>query len=535
MRLSRQTAVSFLAAALLLTAAGAALSAKPPNILWLSIEDTGRQVQPYDAYARTPNIARLAREGAAFLNAFSHSPVCAPTRSGIVTGMYPTSIGTHHMRSDMVPPPFVKAFPEYLRRLGYYTTNNSKTDYNFPAPTSAWDESGRNAHWKNRPDKEQPFFAVFNYGRSHEGSVRRQFAARGADPANGIHDAAKLILPPYYPDTPKVREAWAAYYDAVTQTDRTIGEMLRELEDAGITEETVVVFWGDHGVGLARGKRWLYDSGVRVPLIARWPGKIEPGSVRADFVQFLDLAPTMIAVAGGEPPGHMHGRVILGENQGPEPEYLYHARDRMDERYDMIRAVRNKRYLYLRNFESHKPWVQFMRTPSQGPIYQELGRLKREGGLDRQTGAFMGDTKPFEELYDTVADPHQVRNLVADGGYAAVLEELRGELTAWMQRTGDRGLIPEPELYRAMYPRGGRETMPQPQAEKSARTDGSLEIAIRSSAAGASLVYRIAGETESDRWLLYRRPVILKKGQTLHAAAVRLGYNDSPAVSISNP
>ena len=386
MRLSRaiplQTGTSFplVAAALLLPAAGVVGAAKPPNILWLSIEDTGQQVRPYDAYARTPNIARLAREGVTFLNAFSHSPVCAPTRSGIVTGMYPTAIGTHHMRSDMVPPPFVKAFPEYLRRLGYYTTNNSKTDYNFPAPITAWDESGRSAHWKNRPDKNQPFFAVFNYGSSHEGSVRRQFAARRADPANRIHDAAKLALPPYYPDTPKVREAWAAYYDVVTQTDRTIGEMLQELKDAGIAEETLVVFWGDHGVGLARGKRWLYDSGVRVPLIARWPGKIEPGAVRADFVQFLDLAPTMIAAAGGEPPGHMHGRVILGDNQGPEPQYLYHARDRMDERYDMIRAVRNKRYLYLRNFESHKPWVQFMRTPSQGPIYQELGRLKREGG-----------------------------------------------------------------------------------------------------------------------------------------------------------
>ena len=542
MRLSRaiplQAGTSFplVAALLLLPAAGVVGAAKPPNILWLSIEDTGQQVRPYDAYARTPNIARLAREGVTFLNAFSHSPVCAPTRSGIVTGMYPTAIGTHHMRSDMVPPPFVKAFPEYLRRLGYYTTNNSKTDYNFPAPITAWDESGRSAHWKNRPDKNQPFFAVFNYGSSHEGSVRRQFAARRADPANRIHDAAKLALPAYYPDTPKVREAWAAYYDVVTQTDRTIGEMLQELEDAGIAEETLVVFWGDHGVGLARGKRWLYDSGVRVPLIARWPGKIEPGAVRADFVQFLDLAPTMIAAAGGEPPGHMHGRVILGDNQGPEPQYLYHARDRMDERYDMIRAVRNKRYLYLRNFESHKPWVQFMRTPSQGPIYQELGRLKREGGLDRLTGIFMGDTKPFEELYDTVADPYQVRNLAADGRYVEVLEELRNELIAWMKRTGDRGLLPEPELYRAMYPGGERETVPPPAAEKLPGRNGSVKIKLSAAAEGASLAYRIRGDgAESERWLLYRQPVLLEKGRTLRAIAARLGYNDSPAVTISNP
>ncbi len=514
----------------------AADGAKTPNILWLSIEDTGQQVRPYDAYAKTPNIARLAREGVTFLNAFSHSPVCAPTRSGIITGMYPTSIGTHHMRSDMVPPPFVKAFPEYLRRLGYYTSNNSKTDYNFPVPITAWDESGRRAHWKNRPDKSQPFFAVFNYGSSHEGSVRRRFAARAADPAERTRDAAKLILPPYYPDTPKVREAWAAYYDVVTQTDRTIGEKLQELEDAGIAEETLVVFWGDHGVGLARGKRWLYDSGVRVPLIARWPGKIEPATVRADFVQFLDLAPTMIAAAGGEPPAHMHGRVILGEKQGPEPEYIHHARDRMDERYDMIRAVRNKRYLYLRNFESHKPWVQFMRTPSQGPIYQELGRLKREGGLDRLTGAFMGGAKPFEELYDTVADPHQVRNLAADNSYAAVLRELRNELLSWMKRTNDRGLIPEPELYRAMYPQGERETVPAPQAEKLPASNGAVKVALHTGFAGASLTYRLgSGGGQAGRWLLYREPVLLEKGRTLQAAAARLGFNDSPAVTVSNP
>ncbi len=264
------------------------LQAKPPNILWLSIEDTGQQVEPYDVYARTPNIALLAREGVTFLEAYSHSPVCAPTRSGIITGMYPTSIGTHHMRSRMVPPPFVRAFPEYLRELGYYTTNNSKTDYNFPVPITAWDDSSRTAHWKNRPDPDQPFFAVFNFGSSHEGSVRRQHAARAKDRDAAIHDASRLPLPPYYPDTAKAREAWAAYYDVVTITDLTIGEMLRELEEAGLADDTLVVFWGDHGAGLARAKRWVYDSGLKVPLIMRWPGKIEPGAVRADLVQFLD-------------------------------------------------------------------------------------------------------------------------------------------------------------------------------------------------------------------------------------------------------
>ncbi len=515
-----------------------ALEAKPPNILWLSIEDTGQQVEPYDAHARTPNIARLARQGLTFLEAYSHSPVCAPTRSGIITGMYPTAIGTHHMRSRMLPPPFVKAFPEYLRRLGYYTTNNSKTDYNFPVPLTAWDDSSKTAHWKNRPDPDQPFFSVFNFGSSHEGSVRRQFAARTADPSVAIHDAAKLPLPPYYPDTPKAREAWAAYYDVVTMTDRTIGEMLAELAEAGLADETLVVFWGDHGAGLARAKRWIYDSGLKVPLIMRWPGHIEPGTRRSDFVQFLDLAPTMIAAAGGEVPGHMHGRVLIGDRRGPEPEHLYHGRDRMDERYDMIRGVRNRRFLYVRNFESHRPWVQFMRTPSQGPIYQELGRLKLAGGLGPLAARFMQDSKPFEELYDVIADPHQVFNLAADPAYAGQLGQLREELADWMRRMDDKGLVPEPELYRRMFENEDGGVTAAPLLTKRSGPGGSLTVAVEARTEGASLAYRIvprgAETPPREGWLLYTGEVRLEPGESLEVVASRLGLADSPAVRLGN-
>lgn len=513
------------------------LSATRPNILWLSIEDTGQQVAPYDAYALTPNIARLAREGVTFLEAFSHSPVCAPTRSGIITGMYPTALGTHHMRSRMVPPPYVKAFPEYLRAMGYYTTNNSKTDYNFPVPLTAWDDSSRTAHWKNRPDPDQPFFAVFNLGSSHEGSVRRQYQARSKDPSAGIHDASHLPLPPYYPDTPKVREAWAAYYDVITKTDASIGELLRELEDAGLADKTLVVFWGDHGAGLARAKRWTYDSGLKVPLIMRWPGRIEPGTQRPDLVQFLDLAPTMIAVAGGEPPQHLHGRVILGERQGPEPDYLFHGRDRMDERYDMIRGVRNRRYLYVRNFESHRPWVQFMRTPSQGPIYQELTRLKHSGGLSPLAAHFMQDTKPLEELYDVVADPHQVFNLASDLRYGDTLRMLREELRDWMRRTDDKGLVPEPELYRRMFENESDAATQPPGLSKTRLDDGSLRVELHAKTEGSSIAYRIlaphGGRTEGH-WQLYTRKVTLGKGQKLEAVACRLGFEASPPVSVAN-
>ncbi len=536
-KLSRAAAVAGLAAAALVAAAQPPAEGKPPNILWLSIEDTGQQVEPYDRYASTPNIARLAREGVTFLEAYSHSPVCAPTRSGIITGMYPTAIGTHHMRSRMAPPPHVRAFPQYLRELGYYTTNNSKTDYNFSVPATAWDDSSRTAHWRNRPDPDQPFFAVFNFGSSHEGSVRRQFEARSRDRSAAIHDAAQLPLPPYYPDTPKVREAWAAYYDVITITDRTIGEMLDELDEAGLADETLVVFWGDHGAGLARAKRWLYDSGLKVPLMMRWPGRIEPGTKRADLVQFLDLAPTMISAAGGTPPAHLHGRVLLGEDRGPEPEYLFHGRDRMDERYDMIRAVRNRQFLYVRNFESHRPWVQFMRTPSQGPVYQELERLKRSNALAPLVAPFMRDSKSFEELYDVVADPHQVFNLAGDSRYADRLQSLRSELRAWMVRMDDQGLVPEPELYRRMFPNeDGARTRP-PVAESSPSEQGSTLVKLTPATEGAAIVYRILSDprtADEVGWRVYTQPVRVPAGMTLEAVASRLGYANSEAVTVTN-
>lgn len=505
-------------------------SAERPNIVWISIEDTGQEVAPYDPLAFTPHIARLATEGATFLNAFSHSPVCAPTRAGIITGMYPTSIGLHHMRMRAAPPPHVKTFPEYVRAAGYYATNNSKTDYNFYAPSITWDDSGDEAHWKNRPDLDQPFFAVFNLTSTHESRIPRQLAARMANPANRIHDATRLILPPYYPDTAKAREAWAAYYDIITATDRRVGELLQEIDDAGLRDNTVVFFWGDHGVGLARGKRWLYDSGVKVPLIIRWPGVVEPDSVRVDLAQFLDLAPTVLAIAGVERPEHLHGRVLAGPEQEAAPERLFHARDRMDERYDMIRAVRTDRYKYIRNFESHKPWVQFMRTPSRGPLYQELGRLKSSGGLDALTAPFMADSKPYEELYDTLVDPYEMHNLAERPSYQALLEKMRGELIEWMVEMNDQGLVPEPEINRGMFPNNRKERAQPPTVSQRANPGGGSTVSL-GSPEGASIAYTF-DPGEDARWLVYSQPLKLSGDEKLRARAVRLGYDDSEEVHI---
>ncbi len=374
--------------ALLLAARGATLAdeAARPNILWVSCEDTGPEMGCYgDAYAVTPNIDRLASQGVRFTNAFSHSGVCAPTRSGIITGMYPTTIGTHGMRSNGVPPAYVKCFTEYLRAAGYYCTNDNKTDYNFAAPVTAWDDNRRGAHWRNRPRKDQPFFAVVNITSSHESQIRQPEAQYrkliATFEPEEIHDPEKATLPPYYPDAPVVRKDWARYYDIVTGMDKTVGQVLQDLEDDGLADKTIVFFWGDHGRGLPRGKRWLYDSGIHVPLIVRWPGVIEPGTTNDEMVCFLDLAPTVLSLAGVEIPKHLQGQVILGPHKAPPRQYIFAARDRMDETRDTIRAVRDERYKYLRNFMPEQPYAAPIAYMDEMPSMREWRRLNAAGKL----------------------------------------------------------------------------------------------------------------------------------------------------------
>ena len=319
-------------------ASGPAPAPAPPNFLWIVAEDHGPHHGSYaDPYAFTPNLDRLAAEGVRFTRAFATAPICSPARTAIITGMYPTSIGAHHMRTLAVPPPWVNGFPEWLRAAGYFTTNRAKTDYNFSpgmttdvrravrdAPLGVWDQSGRHAHWRNRAPG-QPFFSVFNLGDTHEGKLRPERFARvtaGLAPA-ARHDPAAAPLPPYYPDTPAVRRDVARYYDLVSAMDARVGAILAELEADGLADDTVVFFYGDHGWALPRGKYWLYDSGLRVPLLA---------------------------LAGAPVPAHLQGRVFLGGDAAPAPEYLFFARDRTSEGADHIRAVRGRRYKYIRNF-----------------------------------------------------------------------------------------------------------------------------------------------------------------------------------------
>ena len=425
---------------------------KPWNILWLSCEDTSPDLGCYgDTYAATPTLDALAASGARYTRCFSHAPVCAPSRSGLITGVYPTTLGTHNMRSRVEPPANVHCFPAYLREAGYYCTNNSKTDYNFAVPKDAWNENSAKAHFRNRPDKSQPFFAVFNFTVSHESQARANEVAYQKNTSRLLpgqrHDPAKAILPSYYPDTPLVRSNWARCYDNVTAVDYLVGDMLKQLEEDGLADRTVVFFFGDHGRGLTRGKRWLYDSGLHVPLLVRWPGQIAPQTVVDDLTAFIDFAPTVLSLANIPAPPHMQGRAFLGPHKLPPREYIYAARDRMDERYDMFRAVRDKRYKYIRNFEPWKPYAQHVSYGEQMPILQEIRRLAAADKLTGPPALFLRPTKPVEELYDTDNDRDEVRNLAGDPKYAEVLARLRSEQQRWSAETHDLGLLPEPLMY----------------------------------------------------------------------------------------
>lgn len=432
-------------------------AADRPNILWLSCEDISPHLGCYgDEQAVTPHLDQFATEGVRYTHAFTTAGVCAPCRSGIITGVYQTTLGTHHMRCTTKLPPNVKPFPMYLRQAGYYCTNNSKQDYQFATPQGTWDESSRKAHWRNRPDKSQPFFAVFNFTGCHESGIasKSKYTKVTAKlTKQQRQDPTQLELPPYYPDTPVVREDWKRNYELITAMDQWFADLVQQLKDDGLYEKTIIFYWSDHGVGLPRAKRWLYDSGTRIPLIVRVPpafgepDQAKPGSVSSELVSSIDLGATVLNLAGGstglELPDSMQGQPFLGGNL-PEPRsYVYGGRDRMDERYDIIRMVRNKRFKYLRNYEPLKPYYQYMNTPEKGATMRELRRLHEAGELPAAAEAYFGP-KPVEELYDCETDPHELHNLAGDPKYASVLEELRRAHLQWVQDTKDVGLIPEP-------------------------------------------------------------------------------------------
>ncbi|MEM7032062.1 MAG: sulfatase-like hydrolase/transferase [Chloroflexota bacterium] len=519
------------------------------NFLWISLEDTSPRFGCYgDSIARTPNIDRLAEGGCRFPNAFSTAGVCAPSRSAIITGMYQTSIGTHHMRTthtnehtpelptpySAVLPHYVKPFTQYLRAAGYFCTNNQKTDYQFTPPITAWDQLGDHGHWRNRDREDQPFFAVFNPTVTHESGMwpRDDRGPLETDPDD-------VELPPYLPDTPKAREALARHYDNLAIADAKVGELLDELEEDGLADNTVVILWSDHGEGLPRGKRWPYDAGIRIPLIVRWPGQLNPGSITEQMVSLVDLGPTLLSLAGLDLPVHMQGQPFLGPNK-VEREYIFAFRDRHDEMYDMVRAVRDERYKYIRHYYPEKPYLMWIPYRNNHPILREMWRLHMADQLEGPQTAMFQHPRPPEELYDTENDPYELNNLAQDPAQETTLNRMRQAFIDWRNTHGDMGEIPEDQMIAGWYPNGVQPQTAAPifvpyatdvpgmdAAPDGGTFKGPMLVELHCATQGASITYTTDAGGDV-RWRLYTRPLKLEMGTTtIRTKAIRIGYLES--------
>lgn len=416
-----------------------------PNILWIVSEDINPHLGCYgDTNAVTPNIDRLATGGLRYTRCWSTAPVCAPARTALITGMYPTSLGAEHMRSEVSIPEFMRLYPQLLTEAGYYCVNNSKEDYNVTRRGKVWAESSPRAHYRNRAPG-QPFFAAFNMETTHESQIRSK-------PHTLKHDPQHIRVPAYHPDVPAVRRDWAQYYDKLTEMDQIVGRHLRELDELGLSEETIVFFYGDNGSGMPRSKRWLYNSGLNVPLIVRVPTKwrhlappgYEAGKTSDRLVSFVDFAPTLLSIAGRKPPGWMQGVAFMGAHIGPARKYNFGLRGRMDERYDLLRSATDGKYVYIRNFMPHLIYGQHIDYMFQTPTTQVWKRLFDEGKLSPPRDAFWRP-KPVEELYDLSNDPDEVQNLAQSRPHSTTLSKLREVLRQHMLETRDSGLVPEAE------------------------------------------------------------------------------------------
>ena len=418
-----------------------------PNILWITSEDNGPHLGCYgDEYATTPHLDGLAKKGMLYRNAWSNAPVCAPARTTLISGLYPPSTGAEHMRSQTKLPSSIKMYPQYLRQAGYYCTNNNKKDYNLVEVGQVWDESSRQAHWRGRR-ADQPFFAIFNFTVSHESQLRKR-------PHKAVHDPAKARVPAYHPDIPEVRQDWAQYYDKVTEMDTMAGKVLAELEADGLSENTIVFYYGDHGSGMSRNKRWPYNSGLHVPFIVSLPEKFkhlapsdyQVGGESKRLISFVDLAPTLLSLIGQKPAAHFQGQAFMGPYQTEAPQYAYGFRGRMDERYDLVRSVRDQDFIYIRHFMPHKVYGQYIDYMFKTPSTAKWHAMYQEGKLTPAQSLFW-QRKPVEELYDLRKDRDEVNNLAKSEAHKDVIKRFRKELRNFQLKIRDVGLLPEEEIH----------------------------------------------------------------------------------------
>ncbi|MBS1101441.1 sulfatase [Gluconobacter sp. Dm-62] len=430
-------------AAKALPSAAAAQSVRKPNIIWIVCHDIHASLLGCygNSLAVTPTIDALAREGIRFENAYATAPVCSPSRFSLVTGLYPQSCGpAENMRAVARVAGTFQSLPEQMRDAGYYCTNNVFTDYNCDLdPKVIWDECSVTAHWRNRP-QGKPFFAVYNYLITHESHLF-ETGATATDPA-------RVSIPPYLPDTPDIRDSIARNIDMVNRQDKAVAHILDELHQDNLAQDTIVMFFADHGGVQPRTKRYCYEGGLHVPLIVRFPEEFQylahrdAGRPSPDLVSLIDMAPTTLALAGAPIPPHMQGQPFLGQQIAPPRDHVFSGRNRMDERLDLMRTVRNDRYRYIRNYMPHRIYGQHNAYEWKGRGYQSWEEEWLAGRLNSTQAAFWQD-KPGEELYDIEADPHQISNLVNDPAHQSALQQLRGTLDAQMIAIHDNAFIAE--------------------------------------------------------------------------------------------
>lgn len=523
-----------------------------PNIFLITLEDLSSKFGSFgDPIAHTPNIDRLAQEGIKFPNVFTTAGVCAPSRSSLITGVHQQTLGTMHMRTssfgrdmpygapyEAVPPAEVKAFPELLRAEGYYALNNAKTDYQFGKPFTVWDEDSSKANWKNAP-ADKPLFAMINFNQTHESygfpttipyeGPNANRNAKSFVPRNikfdktksVITNPARVTVPPYYPDTPEVRASIARYYDNVARTDELIGKLLADIQASERGKNAIIILTTDHGDGLPRAKRMLYDSGLRVPMILAYSDGREAGTTRDDLVSFVDLAPTILNFAGTSVPDYIQGQIFEGRNKEAQRDYIYAAADRLDEREQRFKAVRDARYKYIRNYTTDKPRLPDIGYQNNSPIMVQMREKLAEATLAPESAKYFITPSPHEELYDLSNDPHEIKNLVDEKESASILSRYQKAMDSWISRTGDLSAMSETEMVAQMWPGGKQpETLPP-----TACLTSSNKVQFSSATLGASIGY---GPKANASWKLYTKPIAVDEASTtIFAKSVRYGYAES--------
>lgn len=532
-----------------------------PNIVWIVCEDISPFLGAYGyKTVKTPNIDQLAKEGIRYNLAFTTAGVCAPSRSAIITGMYPVSIGTQHMRTrgpvgtvpESVPgysaiiPEYVKGFPEYLRIAGYFTTNNEKNDYQFEVPVTVWDENHAAASYRNRP-KDKPFFSVFNIQITHESQLARTDSL--------TVDPRSVEVPPIYPDTKIARHDIARALTNIEIMDGYVGEIIKQLKDDSLYDNTIIFFYSDHGGPLPWMKREVIDRGTHIPLIIRMPGGKDGGTENNDLVSEVDFAPTVLSLAGVKIPSHLQGQAFLGEQKGRTPrKYIYAARDRMDTEYDRVRSVRDKQFLYVYNYMPELPWYQKIDYRIRmSAMMREILELNDQGNLNPYTKAWFNTPKDIEELYDTKADPWQLHNIANDPKYKDKLNEMRSAYKNWLKDVGDMSHVSEAEMVAKWWNHKDK----PPVTATPVITKEKKGVRITCSTVGASIGYRIILSGQSDEktkrvivtwdgrrtngkngteievqpsWEVYTgNGIPLNKGDKLIVTAMRIGYDASTA------